>query len=126
MEEKIVNIINEMSEYLDVMQLKKLQQTLIKHLSNRPSSETVDNNSYLRLFLNAKRIEGCTERTIEYYKSTIEKMLHLLDIPVRRMNTEDIRNYLVEYQRQNGCSKTTVDSQGHLYRYTILQHSKID
>ncbi|MCQ2483457.1 MAG: tyrosine-type recombinase/integrase [Clostridia bacterium] len=110
MEEKITTIINEMSEYLNVVQLKKLQQTLVRNLVKQPAHDRIDNSSYLTLFLNAKRIEGCTERTITYYKTTIEKMLLSIQTPVRKISTEDMRYYLVDYQKHNGCSKATVDN----------------
>lgn len=111
MEEQIMNIINEMSEHLNVSQLKRLQESLIKHLSPKPIAKTsIQNSEYLKLFLNAKHIEGCTERTIRYYETTIQKMINTITTPVRRISTEEIRNYLVEYQQINGCSKTTVDN----------------
>lgn len=59
MEEKLVNIMNEMAEYLNIFQLKKLQEVLLKHLSdNAPQKEQVANADYLKLFLDAKKIEG--------------------------------------------------------------------
>ena len=59
MEEKLVNIMNEMAEYLNISQLKKLQEVLLKHLSdNAPQKESVANADYLKLFLDAKKIEG--------------------------------------------------------------------
>ena len=111
MEEKLVNILNEMAEYLSISQMKKLQEALIKNLSeNEPAKAEIDNSEYLRLYLDAKKIEGCSERTIAYYRVTIEKMLACIDISVRRITTEEIRKYLADYQQINGCSKVTVDN----------------
>lgn len=111
MEEKLVNILNEMAEYLSISQMKKLQEALIKNLSeNEPAKAEIDNNEYLRLYLDAKKIEGCSERTISYYRVTIEKLLACIDISVRRITTEEIRKYLADYQQINGCSKVTVDN----------------
>lgn len=111
MEEKIVHIINEMSEVLNVSQLKKLQETMIKEFSKtEPEKCCISNNDYLEMFLDAKKIEGCSERTIRYYLSTIEHLLSCIDISVRKMTTEDIRAYLANYQKINNCSKTTVDN----------------
>lgn len=111
MEEQIINIINEMAEHLNVSQLKRLQSTLVKHLGKQPSiNHNINNTEYLLLFLNAKRIEGCTDRTIKYYESTISKMLLSTKTPIRKITTEEIRDYLVNYQHINNCSKTTIDN----------------
>lgn len=111
MEEKVVKIINEMAEYLNVSQMKKLQEVLLKTFSeNEISKENVKNEEYLQLFLEAKKIEGCSERTLHYYKITIEKLLSYIKTPVRKITTEEIRKYLVEYQQINNCSKVTVDN----------------
>ena len=99
MEEKVVKIINEMAEYLNVSQMKKLQEVLLKTFSEKEAEqEVVDNAEYLQLFLDAKKIEGCSERTIHYYKTTIEKLFIHIETPVRKITTEEIRHYLVEYQ----------------------------
>ncbi len=111
MEEKIVVILNEMSEYLSVSQMKKLQEVMIKAFSREEAEKrAIDNDEYLKLFLDAKRIEGCSERTIQYYRVTIEKMLKNMTESVRKITTEDMRSYLSEYQKMNDCSKVTVDN----------------
>jgi integrase/recombinase XerD len=111
MEEKWVNIINEMAEYLSIAQLKKLQEVLLRELSEENvNKEDVSNKEYLTLFLNAKRIEGCSERTLKYYQASVEHLLSSVDTPVRKITTEEIRSYLVAYQGINNCSKVTVDN----------------
>ena len=91
--------------------MKKLQEVLLKTFSEKElAKETSSNEEYLQLFLDAKKIEGCSERTIHYYRTTIEKLLLTVDTPVRKMSTEEIRRYLVEYQKINNCSKVTVDN----------------
>lgn len=111
MEEKLINIINEMAEYLSIAQLKKLQEVLLRELSEENvNKEDVSNKEYLTLFLNAKRIEGCSERTLKYYRASVEHLLSSVDTPVRKITTEEIRSYLVAYQGINNCSKVTVDN----------------
>ncbi len=111
MEEKLVNILNEMAEYLSVAQMKKLQEVLLKQLAeNDPQRETISNEEYLKMFLDAKQIEGCSERTIQYYRVTVEHLLRNITTQIRKITTDEIRNYLVEYQKINGCSKVTVDN----------------
>ena len=111
MEEKIVMIVNKMADYLSISQMKKLQEVLLQTFSeNTIQKEEISNNEYLRLFLDAKRIEGCSERTIQYYNVTVVRMLQKIETPVRKISTEEIRKYLVDYQKINDCSKVTVDN----------------
>ena len=106
MEEKNVNIVNEMAEYLNVSQLKKLQEILLKNLSeNEVQRKDISNEEYLGLFLDAKMIEDCSDRTIQYYRVTVAKLFKNVTTPVRRISTEEIRQYLVEYQKINNCNK---------------------
>lgn len=111
MENQIYYILNDMSEVLSVSQMKKLQEVLIKRLEvDEENKETIENETYLELFLTAKRIEGCSERTLTYYKVTIQNMLKEVETSVRRMTTEILREYLANYQNKNNCSKVTVDN----------------
>lgn len=111
MEEKMVNILNEMGEYLSIAQMKKLQEVLLKNLSESEVQKSeISNIDYLQMFLDAKRIEGCSERTLQYYKMTIEKLLWNIDVSIRKITTEEIRSYLSAYQKINNCSKVTIDN----------------
>ena len=111
MEEKLVKILNEMADYLNISQMKKLQETLLKHLAeNEAKTEEIPNVEYLKMFIDAKQIEGCSERTLQYYRVTIEHMLGSIDTPIRKITTDEIRGYLVDYQKVNNCSKVTVDN----------------
>lgn len=111
MEEKLVKILNEMADYLNISQMKKLQETLLKHLvENEAKTEEIPNVEYLKMFIDAKQIEGCSERTLQYYRVTIEHMLGSIDTPIRKITTDEIRGYLVDYQKVNNCSKVTVDN----------------
>ena len=111
MEEKLVNILNQMAEYLNISQMKKLQEVLLKNLA-QPETTKVEttNDTYLQMFLDAKKIEGCSERTLQYYRVTVEKMFQMLKTPVRKITTEEIRTYLSEYQKINNCGKSTIDN----------------
>lgn len=111
MDEKLVNIINEMAEYLNIAQMKKLQEVLLRHLINSEVEKSnVSNLEYLQMFIDAKRIEGCSDRTLGYYQVTVEHLLKTVDVEVRKMTTDDLRSYLAEYQQINNCSKVTVDN----------------
>lgn len=111
MEEKIVAVLNEMSEYLSIAQMKKLQEVIIKTFAENEVAKTdIPNEEFLKMFLAAKRIEGCSERTIEYYQATVTHLLSKIETNVRKVTTEEIREYLSEYQKWNNCSNVTVDN----------------
>ena len=70
----------------------------------------LDNNELLDVFLAAKKIEGCSGKTIHYYRNTINRMFVELDMDVEKISTDDLRNYLTEYKEKNSLSKTTIDN----------------
>ena len=111
MQQLINDILNDMSEVLSAKELYTLQIVLQKKL-NMKNNQTYPytNSEYMDMFISAKRIEGCSERTLAYYKSTIEHMLISITKPLRQVQTDDLRTYLAEYQLINNCSKTTVDN----------------
>ena len=111
MQQLINDILSDMSEVLSAKELYTLQLVLQKKL-NTQNNQTYPytNLEYMDMFISAKRIEGCSERTLAYYKATIEHMLSIIVTPLRQVNTDDLRAYLAEYQLINNCSKTTVDN----------------
>lgn len=111
MEEKIVLVLNEMSEYLSIAQMKKLQEVIIKtFVENEAAKKEIPNDDFLNMFLAAKRIEGCSERTINYYQITVKHLLLCTNTSVRKITTEEIREYLSDYQKLNNCSNVTIDN----------------
>lgn len=111
MEEKIVLVLNEMSEYLTIPQMKKLQEVIIKNFAENEVEKTnISNDEFLKMFLAAKQIEGCSERTISYYQTTVEHLLSQTNTNVRKITTEEMRDYLANYQKRNNCSNVTVDN----------------
>lgn len=103
-----------MLPYLDAGQSKKLRRVLSHCLFDEKSlagcGEQASDNSYVDNFIDAKRLEGCSERTLSYYASTLEKLVSSSDVPICERDTEDIRSYLATYQKRVGISKTTVDN----------------
>ena len=110
MEEKIIAITNEMAEVLNIAQLKKLQEVLVKAFSAEEPERKPTNHEYLRLFLEAKSIEGCSPRTLQYYEVTVQHLFAAVNLPVRKMTTERMREYLSDYQQRRNCSKATIDN----------------
>ena len=111
MQQLINDILHDMSEVLSAKELYTLQIVLQKNL-NTQNNQTYPytNIEYMDMFISAKRIEGCSERTLSYYKATIEHMLITITKPLRQVQTDDLRTYLAEYQLINNCSKTTIDN----------------
>ena len=115
MKKEIINEIEQkMSSILNNEQKKLLNEVLIYAFFNIEiveKKEKEENNiNYAELFVSAKRIEGCSDRTINYYKTTIENMIEKISKKVNQITTEDLRNYLSEYQIKNNCSKVTLDN----------------
>lgn len=73
-------------------------------------NETDDNPKLIDSFVSAKRIEGCSEKTLKYYRTTIETMVASIDKGIRHIQTEDLRSYLTDYQSKNQSSRVTIDN----------------
>ena len=111
MGKELFKIINDMTDVLDVQQLKKLEEVLVYRLSEEERYKDVHSNEeFLEMFLTAKKLEGCSDRTIACYRFTLSKMLNDINIPIIKIKTENLRDYLAEYQKKNNCSKTTIDN----------------
>ena len=110
MKEIVFEILSDMAEELSVMQLKKLQEVLLKRLQEQDEHiEPAHNDEYLEMFINAKKIEGCSIRTLKYYRSSVHHMFSKIETPVRKITTEQLREYLTGYHRNKKCGKTQVE-----------------
>ena len=111
MKKIVFEILNDMAEELSVMQLKKLQGVLLRRLQEpEEQKEPAHNDEYPEMFINAKKIEGCSLRTLHYYRSSVRHMFSMIKTPVRKITTEQLREYLAAYQQINNCGKSTVDN----------------
>lgn len=118
MKQKVINeVMQSMLGCLNNMQLEKLQEVLEHALFHKQVSETEEeanaeltNEQFLNHFLAAKRIEGCSEKSLTYYRATIECMATRIKKNVRELETDDLRTYLTEYQHEKNSSKVTVDN----------------
>lgn len=114
----ISEIKRQMIPYLDNSQMEQLQEVLHHTLWNvqvtaddgiqHPNRET--NNELLDMFLSAKRVEGCSEKTLRYYETSIHRVFLEIDCHVTQMQTDSLRTYLSEYQRNTQCSKSNIDN----------------
>lgn len=118
MKEKLVNtILQEMLPFLNNAQINKLQKVLnyefekleIK-IKNSNSLEIQSNSNLINLFISAKRIEGCSEKSLRYYQTTLEKMIDNIKKSIQEITTNDLRDYLTTYQNTKNPSKTTTDN----------------
>ena len=116
MKQNLINdIIQEMIPFLNNAQAEKLQAVLQHTLFNYDilENENKDNSSeqnLVELFLSAKRIEGCSEKSLKYYSTTIQSMLNSIGKKIKHIQTDDIRNYLTEYQANKKSSRVTIDN----------------
>lgn len=116
MKQKIMEgIVQQMLPYLNNVQLQKLQEVLEYSFYNYEISSKVeetedDSQKLIDAFVYAKRIEGCSEKTLKYYRTTIEAMTEVINKGVRHMQTDDLRAYLTEYQEKHGSSRVTIDN----------------
>ena len=116
MKQNLINdIVQGMLPYLNNAQNEKLQEVLQYvfadyEVREKQKQGKISKQNFLELFLSAKRIEGCSEKSLKYYKATIEAMLNELQKDVKHIVTDDIRGYLTEYQEKKKSSKVTIDN----------------
>ena len=111
----IKDVVQRMLPYLNNAQNEKLQEVLQYTLASyevteKQQQEKHSEQNFVELFLSAKRIEGCSEKSLKYYKATIETMLDELKKDVKHIVTDDIRGYLTDYQEKKNSSKVTIDN----------------
>lgn len=101
----------QMLPYLDEEQMQILHTTLIAVVPDKTEEATDEKQTdYVQIFLAAKRVEGCSDKTIRYYESTIRNVLIAVNKLPDQATTEDIRLYLDEYQQKSKASKVTIDN----------------
>ncbi len=115
MKNSLIRTINsEMNSYLNNYQLEKLNEILEYNLYKYDVIEVENNKKddvdYTELFIASKKVEGCSERTLNYYKTTIDNMLEQINKEIKTVDTDDLRSYLTSYQEKNNCSKVTIDN----------------
>lgn len=115
MKKQIINEIEQkMRSVLNNEQRKRLNEVLEYAFYGVEIIKTDSNENnqtdYSDIFVSAKRVEGCSERTLNYYKTTIDNMLNSVEKKVNNIETDDLRKYLAEYQLNSQCSKVTIDN----------------
>lgn len=111
----ITDVIQGMLPHLNNAQLEQLQEVLQHTLCNYKVTKSeeckdISEENLIESFISAKRIEGCSEKTLKYYDATIKSMLNSVGKDFKYIVTDDIRGYLTEYQAEKQSSKVTIDN----------------
>lgn len=116
----ILNITKDMEDSLTDYQLNKLKESLIINFEKlefimktdelKHQEELDENTSMIESFISSKEIEGCSDRTIKYYKEIIDKFNDSFDKSIKKITTEEIRSYLSNYKEMSTCGSTTIDN----------------
>ena len=116
MKQNFINdVVQGMLPFLNNAQAEKLQEVLHHTLFDynvieNEDTEKLSEQNLVELFLAAKRIEGCSEKSLKYYEATINSMLNELKKDIKHIVTDDIRTYLTDYQARKQSSRVTIDN----------------
>lgn len=117
-EQLISNILQKLLPVLDNWQLEQLKGALEEEFQTIEVSDSVlntqkDNQTDFQLissFIAAKRIEGCSEKSLQYYENTIQCTVNNIAKDIKHLTTDDLRLYLTTYQQQHNSSRVTIDN----------------
>lgn len=118
-EHLITEIMQGMLPFLDNAQMAHLQTVLTRCLSSKEIIDcpgtvepitTATNDELIAMFIAAKKVEGCSEKTIRYYQTTLLKVLDSLENHITHITTDNLRKYLSDYQEERQCSKANIDN----------------
>ncbi len=118
--EVISSITKDMKDSLTDYQLDKLKESLIINFERvefiiktdelKHKEELDENKKIIDSFISSKQVEGCSDRTIKYYREIIEKFSNSFDKSIKKLTTDEIRTYLSNYKEDGSCSSTTIDN----------------
>ena len=115
----VEKVINTVEDFLDNNQRIKLKEILteiclnyqIERIEQTKKQEILKNNTdILNKFISSKEIEGCSTRTLNYYKDNITKMLDTINLSIDEITTEILRNYLADYKSNSKAGMVTIDN----------------
>lgn len=110
MDQEIMNeVVCQMMPHLSNNQLALLKNVL-EGVMLKKADDSENDDNLVESFIAAKRLEGCSERTLTFYRNTINKMYESIDKRIKAITTEDLRGYLSGYQNSNSVSKVTIDN----------------
>ena len=116
----IINITKEMSTKLSSIQLEVLKKVLIDNfnkidvLTSKSDFEKQKdkniNKKYIDLFISAKEVEGCSKRTLNYYRNIVDSLVVAINKEIKNIETNDIRLYLSDFKENHNCTAVTIDN----------------
>ena len=115
----VEKVIDTTEDFLDNNQRIKLREILteiclnyqIESIEQTEKQKILKNNTdILNKFISSKEIEGCSTRTLNYYKDNIIKMLDTISLPIDEITTEILRNYLADYKSNSKAGMVTIDN----------------
>lgn len=116
-EELMQDIEQQMAGILDNAQRARLHKVLSHcfwqveiRRKEAPDNPSVSNEKLCNMFIAAKKVEGCSERTLRYYRLGLLKLFSSIEKHVTHMTTDDLRQYLADYLKMTGCSKANLDN----------------
>ena len=124
MKDKLITQIQvRMASTLNMEQLEELRRVLtyafdgvdITEKEAQEPTDATDNGGMLDVFIAAKRIEGCSDKSLKYYTFTVRQMLNRMGKHFREISTDDLRRYLADYQQDRGSSKVTIDNMRRIF-----------
>ena len=124
MKDKLITQIQvRMASTLNMEQLEELRRVLtyafdgvdITEKEALEPTDATDNGGMLDVFIAAKRIEGCSDKSLKYYTFTVRQMLNSIGKHFREISTDDLRGYLADYQKDRGSSKVTIDNMRRIF-----------
>ena len=124
MKDKLITQIQvRMASALNMEQLEELRRVLTNafygvDITEKEALEPTDannNGGMLDVFIAAKRIEGCSDKSLKYYTFTVRQMLNSIGKHFREISTDDLRGYLADYQKFRGSSKVTIDNMRRIF-----------
>lgn len=118
MKKELINeVLRKMLPHLNNAQSEQLKKVLehtfydCEIIEDHKEVDTRNSNSHLiELFISSKRIEGCSEKSLKYYESTISAMINDVEKDIKCVDTDDLRTYLTNYQQHRNSSKVTIDN----------------
>ena len=118
MKKELINeVLRKMLPHLNNAQSEQLKKVLehtfydCEIIEDHKEVDTRKSNSHLiELFISSKRIEGCSEKSLKYYESTISAMINYVEKDIKCVDTDDLRTYLTNYQQHRNSSKVTIDN----------------
>ena len=106
MASKIIEIEQAMLQYLNNQQMEQLHRVLVRTLYDNNDSACDEERDFLSVYIAAKRVEGCSDKTLHYYEASITNALNSIQKPVRQITTDDLRIYLHQCKNKTKIGKS--------------------